>query len=151
MSYFLPIVWALALIYTILLIHELGHFLPAYFLRQPVSKFIIGEGPFLYACVWKGIRFEFYTIPFGGSVHRVWPSKTRWKNAVISGGGPAANLICAALFWQSDWKNAFASMSLIMGCCNLIWWWDGSDGQHILQELRRTPQGVLTRKAAKTK
>lgn len=141
MSVILPVVW----IYTILFIHELGHFLPAYFLRQPVSKFIIGEGPLLRSFHWQGVRFDFYLLPFGGSVWRVWPSKCRWKNISISAGGPGANLICAALFWKSD----FATMSLIVGAMSLIWWWDDSDGQHILQEFQRDRKGVLVRKVVK--
>ena len=107
-----------------------------------VSRFEIGDGPKIYSFIWRGICFNFHLLPFGGSVHRVWASKKKWKNITIIAGGPIANIICAVAFWNIF--RDFAAISLVMGVFNLIPRKE-FDGYNILMEFARDKEGVLVR------
>ncbi len=129
------------LIYGVIAVHEIGHFVPAFVLGQPVTRVEIGEGPRL-SFFWRGICFRFGILPWGGKCVRAWPSKVRWKNATVTAGGPTANFICGVLAWRV--AHDFAAVSIVMGVLNLVPR-NGSDGQKLLQEIRRDRAGRLVR------
>lgn len=99
MSYLLVVL----LLGLLILIHELGHFLAARWMKIPVSRFSVGYGPKLWAFRRKGIEYRLAVIPFGGYVlpsvedaegYLRIPSGRRILFAL---GGPVANVLLAVL------------------------------------------------------
>ncbi len=94
----------------LVLIHELGHFLAARAVGIPIEEFGIGFPPRLFTLfTWKGTRFTFNAIPFGGFV-RPKPGATpeepdalraapRKHQLLVLFAGPLMNLVLALLVY----------------------------------------------------
>ena len=87
-----------ALLAFLILIHELGHFLVAKWLKIPVARFSIGFGPKLWGWKWGETEYWLSPIPLGGYVLPAVADEREFfgipwgKRLLFSLGGPAANL-----------------------------------------------------------
>jgi regulator of sigma E protease len=101
--------WALVMIGTMILIHELGHYWAARFFDVKVDTFSFGFGPRLFGFKKGETDFRFSAILLGGYVKMVgeqagdehandprsFLSKPRWQRLIIVFAGPAMNIILA--------------------------------------------------------
>lgn len=101
--------WALVMIGTMILIHELGHYWAARFFDVKVDTFSFGFGPRLFGFKKGETDFRFSLILLGGYVKMVgeqpgdehssdprsFLSKPRWQRLIIVFAGPAMNIILA--------------------------------------------------------
>jgi regulator of sigma E protease len=89
--------------------HEAGHFLFAKLFKVKTPIFALGMGPKLWAKTWGGTEYSLRALPLGGFVSIAgmgkddledpegFHSKPAWQRFLILVGGPAANLLVAAL------------------------------------------------------
>jgi regulator of sigma E protease len=101
--------WALIMIGTMILIHELGHYWAARFFDVKVDTFSFGFGPRLFGFKKGETDFRFSLILLGGYVKMVgeqpgdeqsqdprsFLNKPRWQRLIIIFAGPAMNIILA--------------------------------------------------------
>jgi regulator of sigma E protease len=101
--------WALVMIGTMILIHELGHYWAARFFDVKVDTFSFGFGPRLFGFKKGETDFRFSLILLGGYVKMVgeqpgdeqandprsFLKKPRWQRLIIVFAGPAMNIILA--------------------------------------------------------
>src|SRR5271154_7165923 len=101
--------WALVMIGTMILIHELGHFWAARFFDVKEDTFSFGFGPRLFGFKKGETDFRFSLVLLGGYVKMVgeqpgdehandprsFLGKPRWQRLIISFAGPAMNIILA--------------------------------------------------------
>src|SRR5271165_448636 len=101
--------WALVMIGTMILIHELGHYWAARFFDVRVDAFSFGFGPRLFGFKKGETDFRFSLILFGGYVKmagqepgdenasdpRAFQTKPRWQRLIISFAGPFMNIVLA--------------------------------------------------------
>ncbi len=83
---------------TIILIHELGHFIAAKLFGISVDVFSVGFGPRLIGKEIAGTDYRISLVPLGGYVKMPGidtSSKPVWQRIAVSLAGPAANLIFA--------------------------------------------------------
>lgn len=88
-------------------IHEFGHFFFARLFKVPVLEFAIGMGPKIYSWTGKqGTKYALRAFPIGGFVQmegeegtsedpRGYDHLSPWKKIVVTGAGPAVNIIFA--------------------------------------------------------
>lgn len=101
MSYLLIVL----LIGFLILVHELGHFLAARWVRMPVSRFSIGFGPRLWGFKRGQTDYWISAVPLGGYVmpgvedEREYFGIPVHKRLVFALGGPAANLVLPVLLF----------------------------------------------------
>ena len=101
MTYLLMIL----LLAVLILIHELGHFLVARWLRIPVERFSIGFGPKLWGFKRGPTEYWISVIPLGGYVLLALRDEREFfriplaKRVLFSLGGPAANLALPILLF----------------------------------------------------
>ena len=113
------------LIGTLVVVHELGHYLAGRWFGVKADKFSIGFGPEIFARVDKrGTRWRIGALPLGGYVQfagdmnpasqpgdgqgdmsdeqysHTFQSKALWKRALIVFAGPAVNFILAVLIFM---------------------------------------------------
>lgn len=87
------------LIGLLILVHELGHFLAARWVKIPIARFSIGFGPKLWGCKKGNTEYWLSLIPIGGYVLPEIEDETEffkipiYKRVIFSLGGPAANII----------------------------------------------------------
>lgn len=128
-------------LYVAVSIHELGHFMVAYTLRQPISKMEVGIGPMLCSTSWKGMNFVFRLVPFSGFVSLCWLSSKKWKNFAVFSAGPIANFFTAGvLYLTSHADNDLFGLSMWIAVGNLIPFTTklfDSDGRQLINEWRR--------------
>lgn len=109
----------LAIIVTLVVLHEFGHYLAARILGVTPRTFSFGFGPEIFAAVDKaGTRWRFAALPIGGYVKfqgEMHPSAgaandaeigdfarlPRWKRSIIVAAGPMVNLLIAGLVFLS--------------------------------------------------
>lgn len=105
MSYFCVLV----LFGTIILVHELGHFVAARAIGVHVETFSLGFGPTLFGIRLGETNFRISALPFGGYVRmldeqtggenvddpRSFQSKARWQRAIVIIAGPVMNIVLA--------------------------------------------------------
>jgi len=93
------------LIGLLILVHELGHFLAARWVKIPVARFSIGFGPKLWGYKKGNIEYWLSLIPIGGYVLPEIEDETEffkipvYKRIILSLGGPAANIILPVLLF----------------------------------------------------
>lgn len=100
---------AVFLLCSLVVIHELGHFLFAKLFGVGVEKFSVGFGPRIVSVQFRGTEYRLSWIPLGGYVRMVgedpfetpqpefdessFLQKAPWKRLLISFGGPLFNLV----------------------------------------------------------
>lgn len=95
MTYFLIIF----LIGLLILVHELGHFIAARWMKIPIARFSIGFGPRLWGYKKGETEYWLSLIPLGGYVLPAIEDETEffeipiYKRVIFSLGGPAANIL----------------------------------------------------------
>jgi len=93
------------LIGLLILVHELGHFLSARWVKIPVARFSIGFGPKLWACKKGKTEYWLSLIPIGGYVLPEIEDETEffkipiYKRVIFSIGGPVANIVLFLLLF----------------------------------------------------
>ena len=101
------------LLATLILVHELGHYLAAKLFRVKVLTFSIGFGPKLLGFRWGETEYQLSALPLGGYVKmagddpseplpeadkgRGFLEQAAWKRALIAFAGPAMNLVFPVL------------------------------------------------------
>ncbi len=94
----MPYVTIVFLVALLILIHELGHFLVAKWLRIPVARFSVGFGPKLWGFRRGQTDYWLSAVPLGGYVLPAVADEREFfqiawsKRLLFSLGGPAANL-----------------------------------------------------------
>ena len=87
----------------LILIHELGHFLMALWMRIPIARFSIGFGPKLWMFKRKDTEYWLSIIPIGGYVLPKIKDEAELfeipvhKRMLFTLGGPVANILLALL------------------------------------------------------
>lgn len=95
MSYFMIVF----LISLLILVHELGHFLAAQWMKIPIARFSIGIGPKLWGFKRGKTEYWISLFPIGGYVLPEIEDETEffqipiYKRIIFSIGGPIANII----------------------------------------------------------
>jgi regulator of sigma E protease len=95
MSYLLIVL----LIGSLILVHELGHFLAARWMRMPVRRFSLGFGPKLWGFQRGQTDYWLSAVPLGGYVMLHVEDEQEYfrlpvhQRLVFALGGPAANLV----------------------------------------------------------
>ncbi|MFN8555344.1 MAG: M50 family metallopeptidase [Candidatus Obscuribacterales bacterium] len=95
------VVAALVIVFLII-IHEVGHWIPARMMGLSVKTFSVGFGKTIYQYpkpIW-GTHFRLSSVPLGGYIVPDDDDMARapiWKRAVFISGGPLMNLLCAVL------------------------------------------------------
>lgn len=107
MNNFLTILLAIGIFGSLILLHELGHYIFARIFDVEINEFAIGMGPKLFSRKSKktGIVYSLRLLPIGGYVAmvgeneifeenpRAFSSKKVWKRIVITVAGAAVNII----------------------------------------------------------
>lgn len=102
----MKIIIALLVFSAIILIHELGHFLLAKLNGITVLEFSLGMGPRLLSHEWRGTRYSWKLLPFGGSCMMYgedgeetdegsFGSKSVWARMSVIAAGPLFNFMLA--------------------------------------------------------
>lgn len=102
----MSIVWALIVFSLIILFHEFGHFLLAKLNGVTVVEFSLGMGPRILSREWRGTRYSWKILPFGGSCMMLgedeeaggegsFGSKSAWARISVIAAGPVFNFILA--------------------------------------------------------
>lgn len=97
---------ALVIFSLIILFHEFGHFLLAKKNGITVVEFSLGMGPRLVSRQWRGTRYSWKLLPFGGSCMMLgedeeakeegsFGSKSVWARMSVIAAGPIFNIILA--------------------------------------------------------
>ncbi|HEY8486195.1 MAG TPA: M50 family metallopeptidase [Limnochordales bacterium] len=103
-----------AVFLTLVLFHELGHFLAAKAVGVAVQEFAVGFGPALARVRWRGTVYSLRLFPLGGFVRlagmegpqegeepaaepaRMFHRRPLWQRVVTIAAGPAMNFLLAA-------------------------------------------------------
>ena len=99
MGYFI-VIFALS---GLILIHELGHFFMARWMKIPVARFSIGFGPKLWMFRRGDTEYRLSIVPIGGYVLLKIEDETEFfgipihKRIVFTMGGPVANVLLALI------------------------------------------------------
>ncbi len=104
--------WLLAIpvLAVLILVHELGHFLAARWMKVKVEEFGIGFPPRLLTLgVWGGVRYTLNAIPLGGfvkmageedpSVPGSLAGKKPWQRAIVLSAGALVNFFLALVLF----------------------------------------------------
>lgn len=102
----MSIIWALVIFSLIILFHELGHFFLAKLNGITVVEFSLGMGPTLLSKDWRGTKYSWKILPFGGSCMMLgedeaageegsFGSKSVWARISVIAAGPIFNFLMA--------------------------------------------------------
>lgn len=92
---------------SLILLHELGHFLAARWLGIPISRFSVGFGPLLWSFKHNETEFGLAWFPFGGYVLPALEDEDDWlkipafKRVLFALGGPVANVLVAVFLFAA--------------------------------------------------
>lgn len=99
----MDIVITLLVFFSIIIIHELGHFAAARIFKMNVDEFTIGMGPRLFKIQGKSTLFSFRLLPIGGAVQlgedfesddpNAFRNKPVWQRMIVIVAGAFMNLI----------------------------------------------------------
>ncbi len=114
-----------AILGTLITIHELGHFLVAKACNVKVHKFAIGFGPKLFTKVAGETEYTLRLIPFGGFVQmegeegrsedsRAFNNKPVWQRILIVAAGATVNIVFALIiyFGIASFNNSYFSTNI---------------------------------------
>jgi regulator of sigma E protease len=103
LSNILNILITIAVFFTIILIHEMGHFLTAKAFRMKIYEFSIGMGPRLFKKSTKTTTWSFRLLPIGGAVQlgedlesddpNDFRMKPVWQRMIVIVAGAVMNLL----------------------------------------------------------
>ncbi len=103
LSNILNVVITLLVFFTIILIHEFGHFFTAKMFGMKIYEFSIGMGPRLFSKTTKTTTWSFKLLPIGGSVQlgedfesddpNDFRNKPVWQRMIVIAAGAIMNLI----------------------------------------------------------
>ncbi len=115
MSQWIGILLFVAVILTVVLIHEGGHFLFAKAFKIKVEQFFVGFGPRLWSIRRGETEYGVKMLPLGGYVRiagmnpfedippeefpRTFGAKPAWQRALVIGAGPITHFLMAAIFF----------------------------------------------------
>ena len=115
MSFLVKILLFTFLLATLVIVHELGHYLAAKLFRVKVLTFSVGFGPKLLGFRWGETEYQVAALPLGGYVKMAGDDPTEplaeadrgrgfleqapWKRALIAFAGPAMNLVFPVLVY----------------------------------------------------
>lgn len=103
MSYFIIVF----LIGLLILVHELGHFLAARWMKIPIARFSIGFGPKLWSYKKGETEYWLSLVPVGGYVLPAIEDEAEffeipiYKRVIFSVGGPAANIVAPVILFAA--------------------------------------------------
>jgi Predicted membrane-associated Zn-dependent proteases 1 len=104
-----PFLIALLLLFSLVVVHELGHFLMGKALKFKIEEFAVGFGPKLLSRKGKdGVLYSFRALPIGGFCRfhdneegkpepGAFASEKPWKRLLVLLAGPAMNVLLAFL------------------------------------------------------
>ncbi len=95
---------------SVVLLHELGHFIVAKMNDIEVREFMIGFGPKLFKVQGKETEYSIRAIPLGGAVvmtgeeefddsPRSFSNKAIWRRLLVLGAGPFMNFVLAIILF----------------------------------------------------
>lgn len=104
----MSIFWAIVVFSLIILFHEFGHFLLAKLNGVTVVEFSLGMGPRILSKTWRGTRYSWKALPFGGSCMMLgedeeageegsFGSKSVWARISVIAAGPLFNFLLALI------------------------------------------------------
>ncbi len=103
LSNIVNILIVIVVFFTIILIHEMGHFLTAKAFRMKIYEFSIGMGPKLFSKTTKITTWAFRLLPIGGAVQlgedlesddpKDFRNKPVWQRMIVIVAGATMNLI----------------------------------------------------------
>jgi len=111
----------------LVILHELGHFFVAIWLKIKVDEFGLGFPPkAIKLFTWRGTDFTLNWIPFGGFVRlhgefispetksdfQAFHQKTAWQQILVMLGGPGVNIIIAILTFATVFSIGGIPVSL---------------------------------------
>lgn len=134
-------------LYLLTAVHEIGHLAAGYLLDRPILKMVVGKGPQLYRCVFRGIVCEFRLVPLEGRVSFAIASSRPWKNILILLAGPGAELLVVlAAYGLGYYWLAAIGMGLALG--ELIPCRRGGSPSDGWQILAWTARWIINRRSA---
>ncbi len=95
--------YAVLMISSVIVVHELGHLIAARLVSIPVKTFSIGFGPRLIGVTRGGIDYRLSWIPLGGYIEPVMATEEElyaiplFRRVIFALGGVAANIVFAVL------------------------------------------------------
>ncbi len=99
----MDIVITVLVFFSIIIIHELGHFAAARIFKMNVDEFTIGMGPRLFKIQGKNTLFSFRLLPIGGAVQlgedfesddpNAFRNKPVWQRMIVIVAGAFMNLV----------------------------------------------------------
>ncbi len=99
----MDIVITILVFFSIIIIHELGHFIAARIFKMNVDEFTIGMGPRLFKIRGKHTLFSFRLLPIGGAVQlgedlesddpNAFRNKPVWQRMIVIVAGAFMNLV----------------------------------------------------------
>ncbi|HEX78068.1 MAG TPA: site-2 protease family protein [Dehalococcoidia bacterium] len=112
MTVLLTIAAIVIVLFVIIFLHELGHFLAAKAARVSVEEFGIGFPPRLFGIRFRGTIYSLNLIPIGAFVKMAGEaeakipgslySKPAWVRFLVSGAGPATNITLALVLFTTS-------------------------------------------------
>lgn len=98
-------------IFTIIIVHEFGHFIVAKKLNVNVEVFSVGVGPKIVSKFYKGTEYRLSLLPIGGYVRLEDNNINFKKDFLITVAGPLANLVLSIIIAISlNFNNTFATI-----------------------------------------
>jgi len=112
MTVLLTIAAIVIVLFVIIFLHELGHFLAAKAARVTVEEFGIGFPPRLFGIRFRGTVYSLNLIPIGAFVKMAGEaeakipgslySKPAWVRFLVSAAGPVANILLALVLFTAN-------------------------------------------------
>lgn len=111
----------LAILSSVVVMHEFGHYIAAKMFKIDVHQFALGFGPVLAEKQFKETSYQIRVFPIGGFID---PDKeqmkniSKWKSIVVSLGGPLINILtawvsCIALFVMGGASHSIRGGSIL--------------------------------------
>jgi Zn-dependent protease len=123
------ILFVFLFLYTIIFIHELGHYITALLYGLQVDEFVIGKGLNIFNFIIGQTQYRFHILPTGGFTNLTIFKGEELKFLATALMGGMTNIIIGLMILEvnkkfkvlnDDWKYNFAIYNLYIGIFNLI-------------------------------